>query len=172
MEKHWGRDTGRVGTGGNIRDLISLCDKMWPWHLTFSSLSWSSSRKNCHVEANRHGLSNWKRDLNYLLSGESRKSRPVKKNISAILSALQYDSIQPIRPEWLLSSDVIIIIPFIFGSMKEDIRKWKSKRWKSSQTETKGDRRRARKRWSKLIGFAKSFSNSRSQCGSTKGHYR
>lgn len=67
------------------------------------------------------GKRNWKRDLNYLLSGQSRNSRPGgKKNI---LSAPDCDSIQPIRPEWLLSSAVIVIIPLIFGSMKDGIRK-------------------------------------------------
>lgn len=43
FDRRWRNTEAGMQRGGeHIRDLISFCDKMWPWHLTFSSLSWSS----------------------------------------------------------------------------------------------------------------------------------
>lgn len=63
------------------------------------------------------------KELNYPLLGKPWNKRQ-KKNISPLLSASQCDSIQPIRLEWLLSSDIIFIISFIFVSMKLGVKEW------------------------------------------------
>lgn len=134
---------------------------MWPWLFILSSSAALQTGTAC----------NWKRDLYYLYSDDSadleerekEREREGKNSLS-----VWDDSSQPIRAEWLLSSDIIAITPFISVNMKKRVPTWGEQRWKISQKETKGSGRRVRKRWGKLIGFAKSSSNSRSQCGFTK----
>lgn len=109
------------------------------------------------------------KDLNYLLSGKPCNSiKRVKKKFFpfyqhpsvTVFSQLGLNDCYPVT-----LSSLFLLFLWVWSRALES---GKSKRWKSSQTETKGDRSRARKRWGKLIGFAKSSSNSRSQCGSTK----
>lgn len=147
---------GLLLVGGRlIKALISLYDNVWPWLFILSSSA-----------ALQTGIArNWKRDLYYLYSYDSADlEERERENILSVWD----DSSQPIRPEWLLSPDIIAISPFICVNIKECVPTWGEQRWKISQKETKGRGRRVRERWGKLIGFAKSSSNSRSQCGFTK----
>lgn len=125
------------GWGGHIRGFNQL---VWQNVTLTSYFFFPRLRQAAAAAAARAAVwkqtrtANWKRDLNYLLSGYSCNSRPGEVNL---LSAPECDSFPPIRPEWLLSSYVITILPFILTSMMDSIRKGKKQRRKSSRNTTK-----------------------------------
>ena len=170
FDGRWGNTKARIqGDGEHIRDLISLRDKMWSWHLTFSLLRWRRTvmwTQTCTGKVIEREI--------WIMVCQASLTQMWEKNIS--LPFYQHPCVTPSSQLGLndsypvaLSSPVLLF----WGAWRRTLKSEKrSKWWKSSHTETKEDKSRPCKRWVKLIGFTKSFSNSRSQCGSTIGHYR
>lgn len=112
----WENNKAGSQTGGeHIREFNQPA---WPWHLTFFPPV--PQLRAATPKPSRRGQRNWKGDSHYLLSDKSCSGRP-GKHTPLSLSVPRYNSARPIRPGWLLSGDVILIIIFL-ASMREGIR--------------------------------------------------